>query len=460
MAASSTLPPIASQLREEEWDTLTNLVLDERVVPVTGPELLTVCKDGREEPLYDLWGRVLGERAERAGLAIPAGSLYQVANELSQRKGQNLNVLAADIYDVIRRTPLPIPEALQRLAEISSFPLYITTTIDHLLKEALEEAHTLRPWPIKEIKFMPAGNKEEIDLPEKFAKSGEIGLFYLFGDARSAVDGTFAKTEDDLIEFSWSLLDQTYAPKHLYEYLLQKAALLLLGCDFPDWLARFFIRALEQVPHGEKNIYYVSAHCEAGLKRYLERRHARVLTEQSPVAFVEELHGRWKRCYKPSENQAVADLAPPFKHGSVFLSYASEDRLIVREIRKQLEEANIDTWMEERDLGPGEQFEWAIREKIDQASFFVAIISRSLDGPGRYVLREWKWAENASESRHKEDCFLQPVVIDDTQPKASFVDPPYRGLNWTRLRDGRLPQEFLHLLFRGIRKYRDNQRSR
>jgi hypothetical protein len=152
------------------------------------------------------------------------------------------------------------------------------------------------------------------------------------------------------------------------------------------------------------------------------------------------------------------ELQADFKSGAVFLSYASEDRARVREIRAQLEDANIDTWMDERALQPGDEFEQSIRENIRSAAYFLAIISRSLNLPqrarGGYLFKEWKWAEDAALERHKEDAFLQPIVIDDTPSGSRFVDSPYRDLHWTRLRDGRLPPEFINLIVNGIRKYR------
>lgn len=453
---------VASKLTEEDWDKLINLVLEGCVVPVIGPELLTFRKDNLEEPLYTLWGRRL---AEQAGLTIPelgpTPKLHEVANELSQK--QSANDLAYEIDNIIRRKPWPIPEALRKLAAISSFRLYITTTIDHMLKVALEDARggrtDSREGPrqtIEEIMFMPGGSKSEIDLPADFGDSDIPTLFYLFG-ACGNTPGTFAGTEDDLIEFSWSLLDKMQSPEQLYEYLKAKTV-LLLGCDFPDWLGRFFIRALERGPHEERvNVYYVSARCDAGFAHYLKRRHGHVLTQQSPVTFVGELHQRWESHYKPEGNHEVQERRRRFKSGAVFLSYTAEDRQVVREIRDQLEAARIDTWMDESKLEPGDEFGQVIHANVQNASFFVAIVSKSLEsvGPrGRFVLREWKWAEDASEARRKGDKFLQVVVIDDTPLGASFVNPPYRNVEWVRLRDGRLPPEFIDLLRRGIRRYR------
>ena len=458
MVALSAQPSITAPLSEKDWDKLTNLVLEGCVVPVVGRELLVSQDQGQEQELYNLWGRAL---AEQAGLAIPEGepapTLYEVTNEISQN--ENPGSLAYDIDAVIRRGTWPMPEAVRKLAEIKSFSLYVTTTIDHQLKGALEQARRLTGQTIEEIRFMPHGMKSRIDLPADFADAHRLGVFYLFG-ASSPVEGTFAKTEDDLIEFSWSLLDEQYAPAKLYDYLQQKTV-LLLGCSFPDWLGRFLFRALQR-DRRDINIYYVSAHCDAGLTEYLKRRHAtKVVTMQSPASFVEELHQRWQGRYRPAgfqDESPEAPCAPPeFKNGAVFLSYASEDRPMVREIRDQLEAANIDTWMDERGLEPGEEFQRTIRENIRNASFFIAIISRSLDrygSRGRYLWKEWKCAKEASEERHEADRYLQPVAIDDTPPTASFVDSPFRDLHWTRLQDGQLPPAFLDSLRRGIRNYR------
>jgi hypothetical protein len=88
----------------------------------------------------------------------------------------------------------------------------------------------------------------------------------------------------------------------------------------------------------------------------------------------------------------------------------------------------------------------------------VAIISRTFELPSRalggYVFKEWKWAEDASLARRKDDAFLQPLVIDDTPKGAKCIDEPYRSLHWAELRDSKLQPEFIELLSRGIRNYR------
>lgn len=458
MSDAGVVLPV-SPMTEREWDKLIGQVLQRLVVPVIGPELLTLREAGEEHSLYAVWAR---ELANDAGIALSSSTdsaLYDVANELSvmPKYGNPLD-LAYNIDDVIRNPPRPIPDALKKLAEISSFSLYVTTTIDHLLEDALKEARGKKQF-VGDVVFTTSGTENRKDLSKDFGPESNPMLYHLFGSS-SKVPDTFAKTDDDLIEYSWALLDQEHRPNVLYDYL-QKKTVLLLGCSFPDWLGRFLVRALYRDKSADSiNIYYVSPRCEPGLADFLKRRWAKVITAQSATDFVTKLHQKWRE--KCSVTDAVdtpaADMQPAFKPGSVFLSYASEDREAVRKIRAQLEAANIDTWMDEKRLESGDEYEERIRENISKAAFFVAIISRTFELPSRalggYVFKEWKWAEDASLARRKDDAFLQPLLIDDTPKGAKCIDEPYRSLHWAELRDGKLQPEFIELLSRGIRNYR------
>jgi hypothetical protein len=446
-------------MTESEWDMLIGQVLQRLVVPVIGPELLTCEEAGEEHSLFAIWARELAERARIPFSGSTDSALYDVANELSVLpKYGNPLVMAYNIDDVIRNPPRPIPDALKKLAEISSFSLYVTTTIDHLMEDALKAARSKNQF-VGDVVFTTSGTLNQKDLSKDFGPESDPMLYHLFGSS-SKVPDSFAKTDDDLIEYSWALLDQEHRPNVLYDYL-QGKTVLLLGCSFPDWLGRFLVRALYRDKSANTiNIYYVSPRCEPGLAEFLKRRWASVITTESAADFVTKLHQKWReKCTDASvADTPPAEIQPGFKPGSVFLSYASEDRDAVRKIRAQLEAANIDTWMDEKRLESGDDYEQRIRENISKAAFFVAIISRTFELPSRalggYVFKEWKWAEDAAMARRKDDAFLQPLVIDDTPKGAAFIDEPYRSLHWAELRDGRLQPEFMELLNRGIRNYR------
>jgi len=447
-------------LSEWEWEQLVGLLCDGQVVPICGPELLLTESGGKQEFLYDVWGRAV---AESAGVkydfdgSLPA--LYQITNYLLTTPNPRVKIprdLAYLLDLVIQRTPWPIPAPLKQLAEIDCLPLLITTTIDHLLRNALQEAGT---GPVVEIPFIPRGEKNQIDLPEHFSGDTERTVFQLFGAANRSPN-TFAATEDDLIAFSWSLLDRQYTPDRLYDYINGKTV-LLVGCSFPDWLGRFFIHALQGLQR-DIAFYYVSARKEPGLADYLVRKKATVLVPCDPVPFVAELHRRWNAARKPdaavpARRQPSANL-PSIKRGAVFISYAREDRAVARAIRDQLEKEEIDTWMDESALQGGDHWEYVIEDRIRDSAFFLAVISRHLDpevygGGERFFLREWHLAMVSKTKRGVNEKFLLPVSVDGTRSTAPFARV-FQDSNWEYLDGDRLGETLIEEMRKGIRNFR------
>jgi hypothetical protein len=467
MTSSDATSTKASPLHTRDWDRLISQLKEQRVIPVIGPNLLRIPgTNGEEAKLYELWGK---ELADLYNVELPHDPtdiplLYWISDQLSLRTDIPTGDLEYELTNVVRQSKWPIPQALLQLAEIKDFPLYISITIDHLMEDALK----LKRGHSKNIFFSRTGGPDRNDIPDDFAPTTIPLLIHLFG-ASSADREAFAVTEDDLIEFSWSLIKHSYAPQNLYEYL-NKRQLLLLGCDFPDWLDRFFIHALSHDQGAQVGITFVSEQCPKGLQEFLRRKKARPFIEWSPVAFVQELHQRWLQSEREDslqqgESQPVPIHEPtpsglkPSKVGSVFISYARDDKKIALAIRDQLEAANIDTWMDENDLEPGEQYEDSIQDNIKNASFFVALISKSLDLEnsnrlGRFVLKEWRWAERAALERLQAHNYLQPVVIDDTPIGAAFVEGPMRNKEWTVCRDGKLPPKFINQIQQGVRHFR------
>lgn len=142
---------------EEFWEELLAQIETGQVIPVVGPELLTVAGDRGEIPLY----RVLAERLlAKYGLttdaAVPSGGpdpngltialrphheLNDAVCALAQR-GRRVQDLYRPIHDLLK-TLLETPEEftllpLRELAGISGFKLFVTTTPDDLLARAID----------------------------------------------------------------------------------------------------------------------------------------------------------------------------------------------------------------------------------------------------------------------------------------------------------------------------------
>ena len=101
--------------------------------------------------------------------------------------------------------------------------------------------------------------------------------------------------------------------------------------------------------------------------------------------------------------------------GSIFLSYASEDRALVRNMKEALEQEGLDVWFDQRELQPGAAWDREIQTNIRRCATFLPFISRQAQRRREgYFRKEWKWASERDEGMDESLRFIQPIVLDDT----------------------------------------------
>src|SRR4030095_7172482 len=72
-------------------------------------------------------------------------------------------------------------------------------------------------------------------------RQGPVELLYLFGKSRPTP--LFALHDEDLLEYAHNIISGgSHAPQKFWG-VVQECSLLLIGCNFPDWLSRFILRA-------------------------------------------------------------------------------------------------------------------------------------------------------------------------------------------------------------------------
>ena len=125
-------------LDKSGWRTLLRDIHAGQVLPVIGPELVTIpLADGRQVPLYR---HLAGELAGRLEIALPsdaAPTLNAVACAwlLSGNSSKRLYDELRELVDGLKAPP---SQALLDLASINDFGLYISSTFDPLLSQALK----------------------------------------------------------------------------------------------------------------------------------------------------------------------------------------------------------------------------------------------------------------------------------------------------------------------------------
>lgn len=441
---------------DRQWDRLLTEIRDHQVIPVLGRELLVLdLPDGRI-PLYHYLARKL---IERLNLDLPNANpeLEEVVTFFLADSKRDPEDLHFEIRDILTRSQLPVPAALSKLARITDFDLYLSTTFDTLLEHAINTVR--KPAPAPPLQALACSRKSKlVDLPDDYTPRSGPAAFQVFGKIGPVND--YALREEDILQFSQRLLTRDLRPQNLFDQLRTRN-LLLLGCSFSGWLTRFLLAAAkgdQLYTEGARGLLADSlSPSDRSLVMFLERRKTLVYSEGDALQFVDELFRRWSGQIQPDGALNGAEPAlPSFDAGSIFLSYASEDREAARSVAAALGEANLDVWFDQRSLEPGDLFKEKILRNIDECAFFMPVISRhTVTIDPRFFRLEWNRAVERSSYFPSEYPFIQPVVVDQTPADADFIPPKFRERHWLRLDSGRLPEDFVlqaRKLIRGRRR--------
>ncbi|HEV7515691.1 MAG TPA: toll/interleukin-1 receptor domain-containing protein [Thermoanaerobaculia bacterium] len=438
------------------WDDLLDYIEERAVIPIVGSELVTVQDHGSEVRLE----RWLAEQLV-ADLGLPITELAQDFElsdivALYSRQGGEPDDLRPWIHRRMREAALPPPKPLLELSGILDFDLFVTLTFDSLLAGALSAVRTEQP--AESIVYSP---NDVRDLPRPKKDLRQSVVFHLLGQA-SATRG-YAICDADLLELQYGLQDRQRRPEILFD-ALRSHHLLILGCSFGDWLARFFLRTLRDLPLSQKRGFreiLIDHPMADGLVLFLKSFSSETHMIRMPAAqFVSELARRWhdrqlQRGTRRTQEESRAE--NPIPTGAIFLSYAKEDLDVVGRLAQGLRAAGLEVWFDRRDLQPGEAWDSVIRREIGRCSLFLPVISRHAlseeNRRGRYFWREWNTADDLVRGNAPNEVFIMPVVIDHTSVDPAFVPDSFWKAHRTSLPDGHVPPEFADRLKRLVHEF-------
>lgn len=467
----------APAAQEFFWDDLLEYIDERRVVPVVGAELLTVPDGaGGELPLQRVLALKLAER-----LRVPAedctgdDALHQVVCRYLQRGGRREEVYPR-LRHLLKELAPAVPEPLRQLARIRHFNLFVTTTFDSLLAQALDEERHGGAAKTTSLAYAPNHNQ---DLPMDAVQASTPTVFHLLGRMSASPD--YVITEEDTLEFFTSMQSESKRPNVLLDEL-KASHLLLIGNTFPDWLARFFIRIAKsgRLSLQREELEIVAdrhTRSEPGLVLFLKNFSYRtqIYEHGNAADFVRELSARYLERHRPPTGSAdvpvridpnagedarapgaTAAMAP----GSVFLSYASQDAVAVQKVRDAFEAAGIEVWFDQRRLEGGDDFDQQIKKNIRACSLFVPVISANTQARHEgYFRLEWSLAAERSKLIAETIPFILPVVIDPVSENDALVPERFLQVQWTRLPGGNPTPEFVERMVRLIRDFRKRERG-
>jgi hypothetical protein len=251
-------------------------------------------------------------------------------------------------------------------------------------------------------------------------------VFHLFGKADVAP--FYAIHEEDALEFAYTL-QAGNAPERIFSELRSRNV-LVIGCNFGDWLNRFFLRLSNSErlfsDQRAKKEFLVGADTgtDQGFIAFLERFSQDTRYCAMPARdFVAELVRRWSErnpgaSARFSENQPAPP--PGSTQGTIFISYSSEDIGAARRLFAGLQEIGGDVaWFDKSALKPGDDWEQHILSAIQRCGIFVPLLSANTESRTEGYFR-LEWDEAAERSRRIQGRkFIFPVVID----------PEFRGMS-------------------------------
>jgi TIR domain/SIR2-like domain len=445
-------PPLAT-LDDDAWEDLLNFIEERRVIPILGPELLTVDTDTGPRLLYEWIAERLAAKlgVDVAELPKPY-TLNDVVCWFLASRGRREEAYTR-LRSLLRDASFAPPLALRRLAQITDFDLFVTTTFDPLLEQAINAERFGGAQSTEVIAYAP---NRVADLPAERDRLQRPVVYHLLG--RLSASPTYVISDEDTLEFICALQSEHLTPEKLF-HALEHNHLLFIGSSFTNWLARLFLRMAKRRRLSDpRDVGEVLAddHSEQDtrLMAFLQQVSVRTRVYSGAEKFVDELHRRWTTRNKAGDviplHAAPQRFLPPEREmpdRAVFISYAREDLAAVQRLKAGLDAAGVRTWFDLERLEGGDDYDRKIQRNIARCSFFIPVVSaateRRVEG---YFRREWSYAIDRARNIADGALFILPVTIDDTRGGEAQVPDKFKAVHFTALPGGAVTPEFAERL--------------
>lgn len=449
---AKTLLPM-SMLDDDAWEDLLSFIEEKRVIPILGPELLQVTTESGSRLLYDWLAEKLAARLNVDVASLPQPyTLNDVVCWFLAARGRREEAYVR-LRSILKDAQFESPQALRKLAAITDFDLFVSTTFDPLLENAINAERFGGVASTEVLSYAP---NRVADLPSERDRLQRPVVYHLFG--RLSASPTYVISDEDLLEFICALQSEHLAPEKLF-HELEHSHLLFIGSNFTNWLARLFLRmAKRQRLSDPRDVGEILADGHTSqderLVAFLQQVSVRTRIYMGAEKFVDELFARWQARRKPASTviplATPARFMPPAREmpdNAVFISYARDDLPAVQQIKAGLEAAGITTWFDMDRLESGDDYDRKIRNNIARCSYFIPVVStttqRRLEA---YFRREWSYAIDRVRNMADGALFILPVTIDSTTASEALVPEKFKSLHFTQLPGGQVPPEFAQRL--------------
>jgi hypothetical protein len=325
-------------------------------------------------------------------------------------------------------------------------------------------------YAVEEVCYAPnLPGSQARDIPERMPAHYRA-VFYLFGQASASP--FYAIHDEDTLEFIYNLqTGRGNRPERVLSEVRDRN-LLLIGCNFADWLSRFFIRFANSArlasSDRQKNEFLVEEQVasERSLTLFLERFSQNTRMFPGPAQeFLAELARRWDERH-PAAPGATADggLVHDLPDTSpapadVFISYTRADLSAARALYRELEGLGAGVaWFDKSAIQPGAKWEEQTLGAVRRCAFFLALVSAETEARQEGYFRT-EWFEAAERARSIQGRrFIFPVVIDpaydDNASRYKLVPDRFREYQFAHAPGGRMSDALRAQLVQALRELR------
>ena len=450
-------------INERNWNLLLEAINSGSVVPILGNEIFQIDTNGKKELLEEF---IIQKLAKKFDLPYEAGMGYSSINDkiedmnfqsLRFRRTGDITDIYYEINSIFRSIQFSELLLLKKILSIGKFPLILTTSFNPIIEDILFEVS-------ENTKVYSYNRSMKSDIPNNISAETPA-LYYLFGRL-SKMKNSFMVTEDDLLDYLHCWHNDDTRPKNLVKYLENKF-LLVIGCDYPNWLFRFLWYSIRSFSLSAVNYETQGLVANNTLKKdyelmkFLSRVQTHVYEDSS--LFIDKLLERWgaykneiKDEYENKNEEETSDSDESIKIDvnkaiDIFISYAHEDYATASELRRLLTENGASVWLDKRALSPSEDYRSEIKVMIQKAKRFMPVLSsNTMKEESRFFRREWTWALSELECRLSIP-YIAPVVIDSVDFNDTLIPEQFRNVHIIDFNSDDLEQDIKKLI-RSIRK--------
>ena len=271
-------------------------------------------------------------------------------------------------------------------------------------------------------------------------------LYYLFGKSNGLNKG-YMVTEDDLLDYMhcWHNVDSR--PKELCK-LLSSKFLLVLGCDYPNWLFRFFWHSVKNFNLSSDNegikgvVAGNNIETDTELSRFLSRIQTHAFGSCNKV--LEKMLSISPKKQEPTvlKKEEIDNAEIP----DIFISYSHEDSEIAKQIARTFEEFGAKVWFDSTSLVGSDLYDDIIRRKIEECKRFVPLLSTYTENAARGYFRK-EWALSLEENKFRLGSpYISPIIIDDADINSPRIPREFKDAHTIKYKDGDFESEVKKLI--------------